>query len=472
MAMSHDVHVWKLAVRKSRRRAYGVRWLVAGNEFSKWFTTHALADNHRSGILQAMRQGEAFDTQTGLPESVDREQRSVTWFDLACRFVDMKWPHLAAKSRMSIADALATVTPVIVTTTRGMPDQRDLRAALYGWAFNRDRRNTTELGEGQAAAISWIRANSLKVAALDEKDRRSELIRRALDALALTMDGKPAAATVVARKRSVFYGVLNYAVELDILPANPVDKVRWKAPKTADQVDRRIVASPAQVRHLLDAVARERPELTAFFACLYYAFLRPAEAAALTIDSCVLPVSGWGRLIVSGSAKRVSAVWTDDGTSVDRRQLKHRARDAVRVIPIPPMLVTILRDHLERFGTAEDGRLFQVTWGQRGKGGVVGAKVYGQVWQKARAAALTRAQQASPLAGRPYDLRHGGVTLALNAGVPAPEVASRAGHSVEVLWRVYAGCIYGHEQLWNRRIDEALADSEDTGNELPDDYAS
>jgi hypothetical protein len=148
-----------------------------------------------------------------------------------------------------------------------------------------------------------------------------------------------------------------------------------------------------------------------------------------------------------------------------------RRRDAIRVIPIPPVLVAILRDHVERFGTAEDGRLFQVTWGQRDKGGVVSAKVYGQVWQKARAAALTRAQHSSPLAGRPYDLRHGGVTLALNAGVPAPEVASRAGHSVEVLWRVYAGCIYGHDQLWNRRIDEALIDDEGAGSEPPDDPA-
>jgi hypothetical protein len=109
MALSHDVHVWKPAVRKNRRCGYGVRWLVAGGECSGWFTTHALADNHRSGILQAMRRGDAFDTQTGLPESPFREQRSVTWFDLACRFVDLKWPHLAAKSRMSIADALAAV---------------------------------------------------------------------------------------------------------------------------------------------------------------------------------------------------------------------------------------------------------------------------------------------------------------------------------------------------------------------------
>src|ERR1022692_3790956 len=54
-------------------------------------------------------------TQTGPA----REQRSVTWYDLACRFTDMKWPRLAARSRMSIADALATITPALVTTTRG-----------------------------------------------------------------------------------------------------------------------------------------------------------------------------------------------------------------------------------------------------------------------------------------------------------------------------------------------------------------
>jgi len=76
---SHDVHIWKLAIRKNRRQGYGVRWSVAGQEFSKWFSTRALADNHRSGLLRAIRQGEAFDTGSGLPESAAREQRSVTW---------------------------------------------------------------------------------------------------------------------------------------------------------------------------------------------------------------------------------------------------------------------------------------------------------------------------------------------------------------------------------------------------------
>lgn len=155
------------------------------------------------------------------------------------------------------------------------------------------------------------------------------------------------------------------------------------------------------------------------------------------------------------------ATWRDAEGRLDERQLKHRARDAIRIVPIPPVLVKILREHIDKHGTANDGRLFQVIRGQRGKGAVITAKIYGPVWHKARAKAMTTAQQASPLAGRPYDLRHGGITLALNAGVPAPEVATRADHSVEVLWCVYADCIDGHDQLWNHRIEQALDEASD-----------
>lgn len=54
---------------------------------------------------------------------------------------------------------------------------------------------------------------------LNEKEQRSQLIRSALDTIALKMDVTPVAAKTVARKRAIFYGALNYAVELDILPA-------------------------------------------------------------------------------------------------------------------------------------------------------------------------------------------------------------------------------------------------------------
>lgn len=59
----------------------------------------------------------------------------------------------------------------------------------------------------------------------------------------------------------MFHGVLNYAVELDILPANPIGNVTWKASQVAEEIDRRVVASPAQVRQPLAAVASIRPDL-------------------------------------------------------------------------------------------------------------------------------------------------------------------------------------------------------------------
>jgi integrase len=84
--------------------------------------------------------------------------------------------------------------------------------------------------------------------------------------------------------------------------------------------------------------------------------------------------------------------------------------------------------------------------------------VYGRVWALACTNALTPEEAASPLARRPYDLRHAAVSTWLNGGVPAPQVAAWAGHSVDVLLRVYAKCIAGQEDAVRRRVEEALRD--------------
>jgi hypothetical protein len=46
----------------------------------------------------------------------------------------------------------------------------------------------------------------------------------------------------------VFHGALNYAVELGLLPANPIHTIGWRVPKAAAAVNPATVASPAQVR--------------------------------------------------------------------------------------------------------------------------------------------------------------------------------------------------------------------------------
>ena len=167
---------------------------------------------------------------------------------------------------------------------------------------------------------------------------------------------------------------------------------------------------------------------------------------------CHLPSRGWGRIDLAASASRAGTAWTDHGTARQERGLKHRADNETRTIPIPPDLVRLLRAHIRRYGTTPDGRIFQTA-----RGGILQDSGYNEVWTEARKQALTPAQQRSPLGRRPYDLRHAAVSLWLNSGVPATEVARRAGHGVAVLLKIYAHCIDGQAAAANQRITDALS---------------
>ncbi|WP_374204335.1 hypothetical protein [Streptomyces sp. HPF1205] len=123
-------------------------------------------------------------------------------------------------------------------------------------------------------------------------------------------------------------------------------------------------------------------------------------------------------------------------------------------MPIPPPLVRLLREHVEEFGLADDERLFRSEYGN-----VIVASSYSRVSKRARELALLPGQVASLMAARPYDLRHAGVSQWLNSGVPAPEVAARAGHSVDVLLKIYAKSIDGQETEMNERIMRGLGEA-------------
>jgi integrase len=159
----------------------------------------------------------------------------------------------------------------------------------------------------------------------------------------------------------------------------------------------------------------------------------------------------WGRITLAETDPRAGSHWTDDGRPNERRGLKHRARKETRPVPIPPQLVALLHHHVKEFKTAPDGRLFRGL-----HGGPLSESVYDRWWKLAREKVFTSSQVGSPLARRPYDLRHAAASLWLNAGVPPTEVARRLGHSVAVLLKVYANCIDGGEDGVNDRIGGAL----------------
>ena len=400
MKETTDVRFWDVRRnRSSRSTSYEVRWVVAGRQFSRTRATKALAESFLSELRQAAKRGEAFDTSEGLPLSMRQAKHATSWFAFVLAYVDMKWPRAAAKTRDSMTDALTTVTAALVDDRPGQPDPLIVRRALRQYALVPAARKLPRPAE-IAAALDWLERASLPVPEL-EKPRN---VRTALDALTIRLDGKAAAATTIRRKRAVFYNVLDYAAELEELSANPLDRVKWKPPKVAEVVDRRVVVNPGQARELLTAVTYVgRPwrgrHLRAFFACMYFAALRPGEVKALRKDGCYLPASGWGRLTLSSSRPQSNRRWTDSGEGYDDRGLKHRADDDTRPVPIPPELVMILREHIEEFGTAADGRLFRT---------VTGGMIYDHThtWAAARTLALTPEQVASPMAARPYDLRH------------------------------------------------------------------
>ncbi|HEU0087311.1 MAG TPA: hypothetical protein VFQ77_06645 [Pseudonocardiaceae bacterium] len=90
MPTSYDVRIWKTEQYSGPRgTTYKVRWAVAGKRRKKAFRTKALADSFRSELISAQRKGEAFAVETGLPLSLARTADITSWFDFACRYVDM-----------------------------------------------------------------------------------------------------------------------------------------------------------------------------------------------------------------------------------------------------------------------------------------------------------------------------------------------------------------------------------------------
>ncbi|MFE3627208.1 hypothetical protein [Streptomyces goshikiensis] len=133
---------------------------------------------------------------------------------------------------------------------------------------------------------------------------------------------------------------------------------------------------------MLSAVGQQRgrgPHLEAFFGCMYFAAMRPAEVIHLRLEQCHLPHAGWGLLNLTGGVVTAGTGWTDDGEVYEVHSLKRRASTATRPVPIPPQFVRVLRAHVERFGVASDGRLFQ-----NQAGNYVEAAAYGITWSRAR----------------------------------------------------------------------------------------
>jgi integrase len=466
--LTYDVRIYKTEVYKGARvTTYKVRWKAGSRHWKQSFRTRAQAASFEAELRSAASKGEAFDTATGQPLSWGRVRDSLSWYDFCVSYVDMKWKGISGHHRANIAWALIAVMPAMIATDRGQPDGLVMRTTLRKWGFNTKRR--ADCPDEAANILRWLSRNTKPVAALADP----ETARAVLSAAGTLLDGRPAAPSTARRTRTILYNALEYAVERRLLIRNPVKAIKWTPPKVPHEVDRRCVVNHAQARRLLGAVREQAPSgprLVAFFAVIYYAGLRPEEAVNLRGDNVALPPlvlneatgsweepgDGWGEMRFCSAATEIGAEWTDDDSRREHRHLKARAQGEWRRVPVPPPLTRLLRSHLDRFGGAPAGRVFSGV-----RGGELASVTYRRVWDRARQAALTPAEYASPLARRVYDLRHACVSTWLNGGVAPARIAEWAGHSVAVLLRVYAKCIDGQDEMAKRRIEDALRDPED-----------
>jgi integrase len=452
MGTTYDVRIWAIDVYKGKKTTtYKVVWIVAGERFKEPFKTSALAESFRSELVAAARKGEAFDVETGRPVSMLRTDNSMSWYEFACKFVDLKWPHVAATTRRTHAEALTAAAPAMFSTLRGKPDDKLIRKALSRWAFNTHRRDAEDCPQDIKDALRWVKNNTRPVSAL----ANPEVLRPVLNTLTLRLDGKPGAPSVVSRRRKILNTSIEYAVELKLLAHNPVPALKWKPPKPVQVVDKRAVPNPVQARTLINAVRYHVPgaaRLAAFYGCLYFAGMRPEEAVALNLSNLRLPDEGWGEFDFGTAEPYAGKEWTDSGTNRDRRQLKQREVGERRTAPCPPELTALIHWHIGEFGTGPNGRLFV---GERNTTELPKRTII-DGWRLAREYTFTPDVQATPLAKRPYDLRHAAVSTWLNGGVPPTDVAQWAGQSVEILFRIYAACLDKGIEILRRRVSAAL----------------
>jgi len=422
-----EVKVYGVQDRRSTAQAklpWVVRYTIDGRHRGKSFRTRAEADRYRSLLMQAVQAGGRFDETTGEPESWQTPLREVRVHEWSRRWLAEQWQEWQPRTRVSATESLARF--ITIATEHGAKTPEGLRVYLY-----------TALAPGSerdAQHEKWMAKNSLTLGDLD-RERIADIDRR----LGLKLDGSPLAANTTNRIRIIARASVRSAIEAgavaaDAWPQRSKTRARRKVARTKRSVDVRALPSPAAMAEAIDAIVTQQPGSKTYrvmTAVAYYAGLRPSEVVMLRVRSAELPKDGWGRLDV-----------TEADISFDE---PGEPKTGPRSVPIPPVLVEMLREWIEENGmTTPDQLLFRTRNDTRPSG---------SNWARAWHRALESVGQ-NPM--RVYDCRHAAATTWLRAGMPLGETARRLGHSVETLVSTYVGALDDEEQVGNQRIDSIL----------------
>src|SRR5690606_23937112 len=141
------------------------------------------------------------------PVTMLRTTETMSWFDFACAYVDMKWPDASPKHRRGIAQSLTPVTVAMTTTDKGMPARTTLNKALMQ-AFNpvtRDNQHPDDIAD----ALRWITKHSRRVGELEQPD----VFRDVIAELNTKLDGTRASTNTIRLRRTILSNAISYARE-------------------------------------------------------------------------------------------------------------------------------------------------------------------------------------------------------------------------------------------------------------------
>jgi hypothetical protein len=256
---TYDVRVYRTKVYKGARvTTYKVRWKTGHRLWKEGFRNAALADSFRSSLLTAARRGEAFSLSTGLPGSWKHNESALTWYALTLNYTAAKWPYAAPNHRKSIAEALTDATEAMLTSDEPPYPAEDIRRALRTWAFSDRLRGATEPPADLAAMVRWLRSATMPVAELNRPGTGASRCHALLERVSRKQDGTAAAANTANRKRAVLNNLMQYAIEVGALPANPLKAVKWTRPRTLKTVASRQVIWPHRSSRMLAPLRRHR----------------------------------------------------------------------------------------------------------------------------------------------------------------------------------------------------------------------
>lgn len=481
----------------------------AGRERRSFTATHAdrgVLEDFAAALRAAAEAGQPFDETTGLPPGLSRPAPATppparpvaralpALYDVATR-VHERWAGRVGNTVRSDIDALVTMFEAMVRADAPTLDDdqsRELRwwlrevltpptvrarLAEQATARREARRVSGELTPAQKArAARSDRARATRAAAAAEKARAWQAwylqhglrwaevdeaaALRLIARLRVTTTGAQAAKNTVTRRFITASEHLDWAVRRRLLATNP-----FRAVEREDRPSMTVHIRPVELRRVVGVstvvaivnachrLGRDgspvAARLVAYLALLGLAGLRPEEARRLTVDSVhALPedAARWGVIELVGSLPMPGRRYTATGERGHARGLKHHELQ-VRPVPIPPLLVAILRTHVHQFRLGGTDPLFLLN------GKVLTPEQVSAVWASILHL-LDGAVPDLPDELAPYDLRHARVSHVLATGeVDDATAAAMFGHTITTMRETYQGVITAGADLLHEDLD-------------------